>query len=67
MATYTVTVNERTSWGKVLMNYLHALGVIVQCGPSKSRGSYIRSLEDKKAGRVESFDSSEEMFESLGI
>jgi len=40
MATYTITVNERTSWGKALMNYLHALGVIVQCGPSKSRGSY---------------------------
>ena len=69
MATYTITVNERSSWGKALMNYLHALGVIVQRVPSKSKSSYIRSQEDKdkKAGRVESFDSSEEMFESLGI
>ena len=67
MATYTITVNERTSWGKALMNYLHALGVIVQRVPSKSKSSYIRSQEDKKAGRVESFDSSEEMLESLGI
>ncbi len=33
MATYTITVNERTSWGKALMNYLHALGVIVQHVP----------------------------------
>ena len=33
----------------------------------KSNGSYIRSQEDKRAGRIESFDSSEEMFESLGI
>lgn len=67
LATYTITVNERSSWGKALMNYLHALGVIVQRVPSKSKSSYIRSQEDKKAGRVESFDSSEEMFESLGI
>ena len=67
MATYTITVNERSSWGKALMNYLHALGVIVQWVPSKSKSSYIRSQEDKRAGRIESFDSSEEMFESLGI
>ena len=67
MATYTITVNERSSWGKALMNYLHALGVIVQRVPLKSKSSYIRSQEDKKAGRIESFDSSEEMFESLGI
>ena len=33
----------------------------------KSSGSHILSQEDKKAGRIESFDSSEEMFESLGI
>ena len=33
----------------------------------KSNGSYILSQEDKKAGCIESFDSSEEMFESLGI
>ena len=67
MATYTITVNERTSWGKALMNYLHALEVIVQRVPSKSKSSYIRSQEDKKAGRIESFDSSDEMFDSLGI
>jgi hypothetical protein len=33
----------------------------------KEKSSYLRSLEDKKAGRVEKFSSSEEMFESLGI
>lgn len=67
MATYTITVNERTAWGKALMNYLHALGVIVQRVSPKSKSSYVRSQEDKRAGRIESFDSSEEMFESLGI
>ena len=33
----------------------------------ESNGSHILSHEDKQAGRIESFDSSEEMFESLGI
>ena len=67
MATYTITINERTTWGKALMNYLRALGVIVQKVSPKSKSSYIRSQEDKQAGRIESFSSSEEMFESLGI
>lgn len=67
MATYTITINERTTWGKALMNYLRALGVIVQKISPKSKSSYIRSQEDKQAGRIESFSSSEEMFESLGI
>lgn len=30
MATYTITVNERTTSGKALMGYLQALGVLVQ-------------------------------------
>ena len=67
MATYTITINERTTWGKALMNYLRALGGIVQKVSPKSKSSYIRSQEDKQAGRIESFESSEEMFESLGI
>lgn len=67
MATYTITLNECSASGKALMSYLKALGVIIQKIPTKSKNSYIRSQEDKKAGRVESFSSSEEMFESLGI
>ena len=30
MATYTITLNERTNSGKALMAYLQALGVIIQ-------------------------------------
>ena len=33
----------------------------------RSKSSYVRSQEDKKAGRLEEFTSSEEMFQSLGI
>ena len=30
MATYTITLNERTTSGKALMDYLQALGVLIQ-------------------------------------
>ncbi len=49
------------------MAYLKALGVLVSKVTPKSKSSYLRSQEDKKAGRVEKFSSSEEMFKSLGI
>ena len=67
MATYTITLNERTSTGKALMAYLEALGVLVSKVTPKAKSSYLRSQEDKQAGRVEKFSSSEEMFKSLGI
>ena len=67
MATYAITVNERTVNGKALMAYLKALGILVQKLSPKEKSSYIRSQEDKAAGRVEKFASSEEMFQSLGI
>lgn len=67
MATYTITLNERTSSGKALMAYLEALGVLISKVTPKTKGSYLRSQEDKLAGRVEKFSSSEEMFKSLGI
>ena len=67
MATYTITLNERTSSGKALLAYLKALGVLINKVPTKSKSSYIRSQEDKRAGRVETFSSPQEMFESLGI
>ena len=67
MATYTITLNERTASGKALMSYLQALGVVIQKVPPKAKSSYLRSQEDKKAGRIEKFDSSEDMFKSLDI
>ena len=67
MATYTITLNERTSSGKALMAYLEALGVLISKVTPKKKSSYLRSQEDKLAGRVEKFSSSEELFESLGI
>ena len=67
MATYTITLNERTTRGKALVEYLQALCVLMHKVSPKKKSSYLRSQEDKQAGRVEKFSSSEEMFKSLGI
>ncbi len=67
MATYTITLNDRTASGKALMAYLQALGVLVRKVSPNAKSSYLRSQEDKIAGRIETFESSDEMFESLGI
>lgn len=67
MATYTITLNERTASGKALKAYLRALGVLMQKVNPNTKSSYQRSQEDKLAGRIEKFSSCEEMFESLGI
>lgn len=67
MATYTITLNERTTSGKALIEYLNALGILMHKISAKEKSSYLSSQEDKLAGRIEKFSSSEEMFESLGI
>ena len=67
MATYTITLNERSASGKALVSYLKELGVLIQKITPKAKSSYQRSQEDKQAGRIEKFSSSEEMFNSLGI
>ena len=67
MATYTITVNERTNGGKALMAYLRDLGVLVEKRSTVKRSSYMRSKEDVRNGRVEAFSNSEELFQSLGI
>lgn len=67
MATYTITLNERTTSGKALMAYLQALGVLMKKVTPTKKSSYERSQEDIREGRIEKFASSEEMFKSLGI
>ena len=67
MATYTITLNERTARGKALINYLQALGILLHKVTPSKKSSFERSQEDIREGRVEKFASSEEMFQSLGI
>ena len=69
MATYSMTINERSTQGQALLAYLQALKVDLQRLPSVRlrKSSYERSMEDIRLGRVESFSSADEMCESLGI
>ena len=67
MATYTITLNERTTSGKALMSYLKALSVLVQKVTPAKKSSYERSQEDIREGRIEKFESADDMFKSLGI
>jgi len=67
MTTYTITLNEQTSSGKALIEYLNALGVLMQKVTPAKKCSYESSQEDIRKGRVEKFASSEEMLKSLGI
>lgn len=67
MATYTISINERTASGKALVAYLKALGVLLHKITPAKKNSYELSQDDIREGRVESFASSEEMFKSLGI
>lgn len=68
MATYTITVNERSNSGRALMSYLRELGVLVEkCSTSTNTSSYERSQKDIRDGKIEAFASADDMFQSLGI
>ena len=69
MATYSMTINERSTQGQALLAYLQALKIDLQRLPTISlrKSSYERSMEDIKHGRVEKFASADEMCKSLGI
>lgn len=47
MATYTITVNERTKAGKGLVAYLRCLGVIDEI-PNETTRKAMQELEDGK-------------------
>lgn len=69
MATYALTINERSVNGKALLQYLEALQLNLQLLPKVRlrKSSYERSMDDIKYGRIEKFDSADEMCKSLGI
>ena len=67
MATYAITLDEKTNDGKALKQYLRSLGVLLTKLPASQQSSYLSSQQDIHAGRVEKFASSDEMFKALGI
>ena len=69
MATYSMTINERSNAGQALLAYLSALNIDLQRMPTirLRKSSYERSMDDIKHGRIEKFASADEMCKSLGI
>ena len=81
MATYTITLNERSARGKALMEYLQALGVLMHKVSPKSAtkhrlydpetGKYLndetmKAIEDAHNGiGVTHYDSVDDMFKSV--
>ena len=54
MATYTITVNERTKEGKGLVNYLKALGVIEVTNETTRKA--IKEIQDGKGTVCDTFE-----------
>ena len=69
MATYTLTINERSTQGKALLAYLEALKLDVKRvrKANRKKESLEQSLDDIRHGRVTSYDSIDDLFKDLGI
>ncbi len=69
MATYSITLNDKSVQGQALLAYLEALKVNLIKMPSIKlrKSSYERSMDDIKHGRIKSFASADEMCKSLGF
>ncbi len=60
MATYTITVNERTKSGRGLVNYLKSLGVI-----DSPNEETLKAMADIENGNVTVFDTFEDYLEAV--
>ena len=63
MATYTVTISERTNAGRQLLNYL--LGLVKERVSAKKKSGFEEAEEDIKAGRVYTASSAADLFNQL--
>ena len=67
MATMTISYDGRNKAARAIVEMLRSLDFIHITEQPATKGSYKLSQEDIRAGRVETFASSSEMFQSLGI
>ena len=65
MATYTVTINERTNAGRQLLNYLLGLGLVRDKVASRRKTGFEEAEDDIKAGRVYTATSASDLFNQL--
>lgn len=61
MATYTITINEKTKSGKSLVSYLRSLGVIDE----KPNNETLEAMKDVENGKVTTYGSFEEYLEAF--
>ena len=67
MATITLSYDGRNKLARSVVEFIRSLDVFTVTEKPAGKGSYQLSQEDIRAGRVETFASSGEMFQSLGI
>lgn len=67
MATLTLSYDGRSKLARSVVDFIRSLDVFTITEQPASKGSYQLSQEDIRAGRIETFASSTEMFQSLGI
>ena len=65
MATYTVTINERTNAGRQLLKYLLGLGLIKDRVSVRKKTGLEEAEEDIRAGRVYTASSAADLFNQL--
>ncbi len=65
MATYTVTINERTNAGRQLLNYLLGLGLIKDKVTERKRTGLEEAEEDIRNGRVYTASGAADLFNQL--
>lgn len=65
MATYMVTIDERTKAGKMLLNYLLGLGLIKDKAALQKKTGFEEAEDDIKAGRVYTAKSAGDLFNQL--
>jgi hypothetical protein len=67
MATLTLHYDGRNKTARSIVEMLRSLDIFHITDHPTGKSSYQLSQEDIRAGRVETFDSSSDMFQSLGI
>ena len=67
MATVTLKYDGRSKLARSVMDFIRSLDVFTITEQTDEKSSYQLSQEDIRAGRVETFASANDMFQSLGI
>ena len=60
MATYTINIDERTAAGKSLLNYLRAIGILLEKtrgNEAKGKNATLQAIKDTEEGRVTKYAS----------